>query len=138
MKGYPKWFSKNFIFLTSVLLFVSGCLLIPSLLEMRLQWDEIWPTGTEYRTLIVASHTAIGIAMMVIFGALWSIHMRVGWKAKEKRTSGTLNAALFVLLGLTSIGVLYAGDEVLSLGSSIVHTVLGLTLAPVFLIHWRS
>lgn len=138
MKGYPRWFSRTFITLIMLLVSLSGCLLVPSLLEMRLEWEEIWTPLKDYRTLVVATHTLSGILIMMVLGALWSIHMRVGWRAKEKRTSGSLSVLAFLLVAISSIGILYFGDEMLSLGSSLVHTALGLAVIPVFAIHLRQ
>lgn len=138
MKGYPRWFTKTFVSLSIVLVTLSGCLLIPSLLDMRLQWQEVWDPLKDLRTMIVAIHTLSGILIMMVLGALWSIHMRVGWRAKEKRASGSLSVMAFLLVAISSIGILYLGDEMLSLGSSLVHTALGLSVIPVFAIHLRQ
>ncbi len=135
MKGYPKWFSKTFIVFITSLVFISGCLLIPSLLEMRLQWQGVWSPLADQRTFVVATHTLSGIAIMAVLGALWSIHMRSGWRAKEKRFSGSVSVLVFVLLTVSSIGVLYAGREEVSLSSSIIHTVAGILILPFFLLH---
>lgn len=72
---------------------------------------------------------------MAVLGALWSIHMRSGWRAKEKRFSGSVSVLVFVLLTVSSIGVLYAGREEVSLSSSIIHTVAGILILPFFLLH---
>lgn len=126
MTGYPKWFSR-LLWWVSVLLLATGLLLIPTMLDMRLEWDVPWRLEGDQRVYVAAAHFVVGFALIWVTGALWTVHMRHGWRRKQNRLTGALLAGGLAVLILTAAGALYAGDEALSLWSSLGHTLLGLT-----------
>ena len=115
-----------------VVLFVTGCLLTPSMLEFRLCWDVIWRLAGDDRVWVVAAHVLAGFAMLALLGVLWARHMRSGWKMKRNRLSGAVFLSVWAILTVTGVGILYLGGETVSIGASVVHTALGL-LVPAFL-----
>lgn len=121
------------------ILFVTGCLLTPSMLEFRLQWDVIWRLAGDGRILAVAAHVLAGFAMLALLGVLWVLHMRSGWKMNRNRASGALFLAVWAVLTVTGVGILYFGGETASIGSSVVHTGLGLLVPAFLVVHvWRG
>ncbi|MBA3582270.1 MAG: hypothetical protein H0W44_07445 [Gammaproteobacteria bacterium] len=135
MRGYPALFS-NFITLIVALLFLSGCLLIPTMLDMRLEWElDLWRPSNNWRWSIAIIHTLTAIVMALILGALWSIHIRVGLRQKKHHRSGLLMLALFTALMLTSVIIFYSGNEQISVYASLIHTLIGGALLMLFYYH---
>ncbi len=135
MRGYPKWFNAKFISTFCLASLVSGCLLFPSFLNFKMEWDVPWYLPTDQRTWVVALHLVFGFSSFMILGALSSIHMRLGWRKKEKVKSGASLVILTLLLGLTGVSILYAGNESLSFYSSLLHFFLGLALGTAYVVH---
>lgn len=131
MKGYPKWFNSNFVTLSFAALFLSGVLLIPTTLEMRLDWQVVWRLSADSRLLTAALHAILAFFVFGLLGALWSIHMRHEWKRDHNRLSAIVLLATLSVLFVTGIAIYYVGHETLSLNSAIAHSVVGLIL-PIF------
>ncbi|WP_262690095.1 hypothetical protein [Kordiimonas aestuarii] len=136
MRGYPKSF-KPMLYGVAVMVFTSGLLLTPTMLDMRLEWDVPWRLPFEARTGVVMAHFAAAMWLLMIFGAAWTVHMRLGWRTKRNLVSGLTLVAAMLVMALTSVGIYYFGDEDMSLLASVIHTVLGL-LAPVVLLYHIS
>ncbi len=135
MNGYPRWFSRMFITFVTGVVFLTGCLLVPTTIDLRLQWDFPWRLEVGYRTWVVVLHVICGFGLFSVLGALWSIHMRAGWRRGKKRWSGAFIVGLIFALGLTGIGIYYLGNESMALVDSLAHVVLGFLLIPIFLRH---
>ncbi len=135
MKAYPKWF---YVCLISSLLIivVTGCLLIPTALEMRFEQDVMWRLAYSQRLVAVASHTTFSYLMLTMVGALSTIHMRAGVKTKTNYRTGFSLVTLFVVLLVTGIGLLYLGDEDWILSASALHSAVGLSLVVIFCLHY--
>jgi heme A synthase len=134
MRGYPKWFYK-YLMLVYLALFISGLLLIPTMLDLILSWDVPWRLSADQRILTAALHTIFGFLVMMCMGALWTIHMREGWRKNKNRKSGlALNLLLFLLL-VSAIGIYYLSDEQALTMASVIHTVLGLSIFILFVQH---
>lgn len=135
MIGYPKWFTKNIInsiFVTSA---VTGTLLFPTILVLKLDWNFPWRLPNEYRDGIVILHVLFGFIVFTLLGALASVHMRLGFRKKKKIISGVSLIGLISLLGISGLGILYFGDEQFSTYSSLTHLILGFLLIMFYLGH---
>ncbi len=135
MKGYPKWFSVTMITTLMSLLMITGYLLAPTTLELKLQWALPWRLGVEQRTFVAAAHAIMALVIFSLMGSLWTLHMRQEWKRGESRFSGIGMVASLALLGLTGVGIYYFGDEKLSQFSSLSHLGLGIWLTIVYFAH---
>lgn len=124
MKGYPRWF---FAFLIWMLLglCISGCLLVPTMLDVRLDWQMFWRLTSDMRILTAAVHTFLSFIMLGLIGALMPIHMRAGWRHRRHYRSGLTLFGLALLLLVTAIGIYYLSDERTSLYASMVHLASG-------------
>lgn len=131
MNAYPPGF-KAVLHTVLSALFLSGLLLMPSALAMRLEWDVPWSLDSGSRVLAAAGHAASYFATLLLLGALWTIHMRAGWLRAENTLSGSLMLASFSLLMLSGLGLYYAGDEAFGRIALYGHLLAGLTL-PVLL-----
>ena len=135
MKGYPRNFLPA-VLGTVMLVIVSGLLLVPNTLAIRIDVDLGWQVGGVGRVWTAALHAAAGFASMLLVGALWSVHMRTGWRRRQRRMSGLIVAVLFLLLAVTAVAVYYVGDEGLGTVAALVHLALGALLSFAFGWHW--
>lgn len=139
MKGYPRRFVA-LVYLSLAVMLVSGLMLVPTFLDMRLEMDVPWRPDFALRSLFAMVHTGDGLVVLWFIGALWSVHMRGGWRRHRNRWSGALLMAMLGLLAVSCLGIFYAGDEQWSLWFSLVHVLVGLALVMPGLIHvllWR-
>lgn len=135
MKGYPAWFSTA-LYLTLLVLLASGALLAPGTLVMKAEWDLAWRLPGEARVWTAAAHALFGFAAMMFTGALWSIHMRAGWRRGKQRASGLMVAIGMLLLCVSAVLIYYLGDEVWGARTAVFHLVLGGLLVLPFGWHW--
>jgi hypothetical protein len=135
MKGYPRWFVTVLMSALGVM-FVSGLLLAPTTLAMRADIGLPWRLPGSGRVLTAALHAAGGFALTLLVGALWSVHMRSGWRRRRQRLSGFLLGSLLLALAASAVAVYYVGEETLGAATAIVHLALGLLLALAFGWHW--
>ena len=134
MHSYPKHFLPWFWSVIGVL-FVTGLLLIPGALELRLEWDVPISLGGA-RIGIAALHALAAFATLVAVGALIPVHMRLGLRQRRNHVTGLTLVGCFGVLLLTALGIYYLAGPALSVVSSVLHTVLGLLLALPLTWHW--
>lgn len=137
MKGYPRWILPALL-VTLAAMLASGLLLAPGTLVTRAEIDIAWMLPSNGRLATAALHASCGFLLMLFVGALWSIHMRAGWRKHRRRFSGLALALLMPALALTAVGIYYFGDETLAAVAALTHLGLGLALAGVFGWHWFS
>lgn len=135
MKGYPRWFLASLLG-TLVLLLASGLLLAPTTLMMRAELMLAWRLPGAARVAVVALHTAGGFAAMLLIGAVWSVHMRSGWRRGKHRASGLTLALVLLLLCVSGLAIFYLADEMLGATAAFLHLGVGLALAGQFGWHW--
>lgn len=131
MIGYPRWFLPTLLALLGLLL-ASGLGLTPTTLALRAEWDLGWKLAGGQRVWVAALHSAAAFALVAILGALWSVHMRSGWRRGEQRASGATLASCMVALAASAVGVYYLGDEGLAAACAYVHLVAALVATAVF------
>jgi hypothetical protein len=137
MKGYPRAFLPSLL-IALLLVLVTGLLLVPTTLVMRLEMDLAWRLPGDARILTAAFHAVLGFAVAMLLGALWSVHMRAGWRRRRHRISGTLSAVLLVLLAASAVGVYYLGEESAGVIAALAHIGLGVALLVPFGWHWLA
>ena len=99
------------------------------------------PFGVEFHggeMPIRAAHGFIVLVFLIAFGTLVPFHFRAGWMAGTRFRSSLPLIAVTLILILTGWGLYYAGGESLRQGLHFSHSLLGVLLLPLFLIHaWR-
>lgn len=124
MSQYPKWFHP--VLLGSLLLLLcTGLLLAPTTLFIKADIDLAWRMPGAARVPLAMLHALGGFVLVALAGALWSIHMRTGWRSRMRRGSGGILVGLLVGLTLTAVITAYAGDESLGGAAALVHLALG-------------
>ncbi|HEX5055095.1 MAG TPA: hypothetical protein VFX02_01215 [Gammaproteobacteria bacterium] len=134
MKGYPKWFF-SLINGAVIALFLSGCLLAPATLDLRLEWDMPWRLEGAQRVLTVSLHALLAFIVLMLVGALWSVHMRFNWRHRKQRCSGLGLAILWLFLMLTGLGIYYLGDAQASVVAAVSHMAAGVLV--IFWFAWH-
>jgi len=135
MTNYPKWFLPSLLG-TLLLMLASGLLLAPTTLSLRAEWALPWRLPGAGRVPVAALHAAGGFVLMLLMGALWSLHMRSGWRRRRQRASGSMLGGLLLALALSAVAIYYLGDEALGNWAAGLHLVLGLTLVGPLGWHW--
>lgn len=134
MKGYSKGFRGSVIGIVAAV-FATGCLLIPTTLDLRLAWEMPWRLGSDQRIAVAGLHVLLGFAAAAVLGALWSIHMRAGWRQRRNHRNGAALTALLLTLALSGVGIFYLAEETAMLAVSLMHVVLGAVLPGLFVYH---
>ena len=136
MKGYPSWFTPRLISIILAILFVTGLLLAPTTLQIRLQLDFPWRLNSDYKVFTAALHSFLSLITIAMVGALSSIHMRQEWKREKNRLSGILLLGTLFFLTLTGLGIYYFGNDFLSSISSVSHLVAGIIVFLIYIWHF--
>lgn len=134
MNGYPVSF-RTLLHLTVLALVVTGLLLTPGALEMRLEWSMPWSLDGGQRVWAAASHALSFFLILLLIGALWTVHMRAGWLRRENILSGAALLGGFALLAISGLGLYYAGDESLGRIALTGHLIAGLGMPVLLAIH---
>ena len=80
-------------------------------------------------------HGGAAMGMLMLFGALFPLHIRRAWRSTRNRSSGITISASSALLIVTGFGLYYWGSETLRAGASAVHTGVGLAVPVLALLH---
>ena len=118
------------------MLFISGCLLAPTTLDFRLQYDMPWRLSGDARIMTVSLHVFVSFLIVMALGAIWHLHMRIGLRKGKNVYSGLFLVGSLLVLTLTGVGVLYFGNERMSVFSSLSHLAAGLLLMALFIYHY--
>jgi hypothetical protein len=73
---------------------------------------------------------------MMLTGALWSLHMRAGWRKGRQRASGLLVSGCMLLLCVTAVLIYYLGDDTWGARAALTHLAIGAGVTVPFLWHW--
>lgn len=141
MNGYPKGFLISLITI-SLLLILTGLLLIPAFLVFRLEQEQDWLMNLSIasgnlRHNLTTLHAIFGWTIVWFIGALWTIHIRSHWRKNENRKNGIVFLSLWTILIITALGIYYFGDPDWSKASSIIHVLFGV-LVPFMLIAHKT
>jgi hypothetical protein len=137
MKGYPRRFLSTLIVVFAALT-VTGLLLVPTVLDLRFGFDVIWRLSGGQRSWIGGLHTGTAFFFCCLAGAVWSIHMRVGWRSSRHVLSGVITVGLLGSTALSALGILYFGDQSWLVSASAAHVLVGLFGVVCAGLHWTS
>jgi len=135
LNAYPKGFYAGLV-ATMLVVLLSGAWLIPSLLEMRLGLDSPVHVGGSARLTGAFVHAFAGFVFIGFTGALVTVHMRVGWRCRRNHLSGIGLVVLIAGILVSAMGVYYAGNETLSIFSSVGHLLSSLLAVGAFAWHF--
>lgn len=135
MTQYPKSFLPTLLVLLLAAL-LTGLGLTPTTLALHAEWNMPWRLAGSDRVWVAALHSAVAFGLTAMIGALWSVHMRSGWRRRKQRISGVLLGSALVLLAASAVAVYYIGDDRLAAMAAFLHLGAGLVATAVFAWHW--
>jgi hypothetical protein len=93
---------------------------------------EAWQiTGS----FLLMMHGASAMVTLMLLGALVPLHMQRGWRSRRNQLAGAAMLTWNAILIVTSLGLYYAGSEVVRPWMSNIHIGFGLSLPVLFLVH---
>lgn len=137
LNGYPRWF-YSFLLWSLSFLFLSGVLLLPYFFYLRLEWDLPIELELSWHSGFAGLHLFLSLLITMAVGALGAIHIRIGWRKKQKLGSGFSLLICFALLVLSAIAIYYVGDERWSVSASVIHVGVAALIAGLFIWHLLS
>jgi hypothetical protein len=114
-------------------LFVTGALwLFADQMKVAVGTSETWQAMAANLLMV---HGGAAMITLMFLGALVPLHIRLGWRSRRNRVTGTAMASFNAALVVTAFGLYYTGSEVFRPWMSIIHTGFGLSLPFLFLVH---
>lgn len=93
-----------------------------------------------YRLIMVFSLRLHGLAafgFLIVFGMLLSTHIAFNWRVKKnRRISGIILTAFFVILIISGYCLYYVGSEQIRAFISYLHWILGILCSGIFVAHF--
>lgn len=114
------------------LLFASGALWLAASAAQEAPGAGPW---ANVAATLLMLHGAAAMAMLMLFGALFPLHVLASWRYRANRTSGTAMLAADLVLIVTAFGLYYFGAETLRAWTSDIHIAVGLALPALLLAH---
>ena len=96
------------------------------------------PSGDAWQEIganLLMVHGGAAMAMLMVLGALFPLHVRRGWRARKNRLSGGAMVTLNALLIATAFGLYYCGSELMRPWVSDAHIAAGFALGALIVIH---
>jgi hypothetical protein len=116
----------------SILLLTGAIWLLADQMKDAPSSGEMWQIVGAYMLMF---HGGAAMAMLMLFGALFPLHVRVGWRGHRNRPTGVTMLTFNTILIVTSFALYYAGIDVIRRWASNFHVFFGLILPCAFLIH---
>lgn len=135
MKGYPRRFVAMLVAVVA-LTWLTGLLLAPTTLALHASIELPWRLPGAARVGVVAAHVGAALAFVFFCGALWSLHMRQGWRHGRQRPSGVAMTGLLLVAVCSSLGVLYVGGETQADSAALLHLGAGMAFVVPLARHW--
>jgi hypothetical protein len=121
------------LFAAFSVLFVTGALwLCADQMKVTVDTGETWQAIAANLLMV---HGGVAMITLMFLGALFPLHIRLGWRSRRNLVTGAAMASFNAVLVVTAFGLYYTGSEVLRPWMSIVHTGFGLCLPFLFIIH---
>lgn len=82
-------------------------------------------------------HAVVALPAVWLFGILWNLHVKPGWKARTRRWSGGTSWTLVLWMILTGYSLYYIGSEAVRDWIGVSHWVAGLAGTAFIVVHIR-
>jgi hypothetical protein len=126
------------VYVLSLALWITGAVWLYFKYFVRVTDEFGFENEHPQQRLWMIAHAFASLGMLWIFGVLWQVHVKGGWKKKLRRPSGGTLWGITVWLALSGCALYYIGNESVRWWTSILHWVIGLAALVVFLIHFRK
>jgi hypothetical protein len=93
---------------------------------------EIWQETAAYMLMF---HGGAAMVTLMLLGALVPLHIQRAWRSRRNRLTGPVMITVNAVLIATAFGLYYFGLETLRSWMSGVHTVVGIALPALLVVH---
>jgi hypothetical protein len=93
---------------------------------------ELWQ---QIGASLLMVHGGATMVTLLFLGALFPLHIRLGWRSGRNRLTGPAMVTVNAVLIVTAFGLYYFGLETLRPWTSIIHIVVGFALPALFVAH---
>jgi hypothetical protein len=93
---------------------------------------ELWQRVSATMLMI---HGGVAMVALLLLGALFPLHMRLGWRSRRNRITGPAMVTLNAVLIVTAFGLYYSGSDAVRPFMSNLHLALGFALPALFVVH---
>lgn len=80
-------------------------------------------------------HGGAAMVTLLLLGAVFALHVRLGWRSGRNRITGPAMVAFNAALIVTAFGLYYSGSDAVRPWVSDVHIVLGFALPALLIVH---
>lgn len=120
------------LYATIFVLFATG---VAWLVVDRLKHAPPAEAWSRTSAIVLMLHGGAAMLMLVLFGSLLPIHVRVAWRRRQNRSTGTVMLVSNAILIVTAFGLYYSGSEMLRGWVSDLHIGIGLGLPVLLALH---
>jgi len=100
--------------------------------------DDIFSVWLTVERAVRTVHGSIALAMLAIIGSVLPVHVRLGWRGKLNRISGTSLLAALALLALTGGALYYVADDAWRFVTIWIHQIVGVLSIAICVVHRRG
>jgi hypothetical protein len=93
---------------------------------------ELWQRVSASMLMI---HGGAAMVTLLLLGALFPLHMRLGWRSGRNRITGPAMVTFNAVLIVTAFGLYYSGSDAVRPFMSNLHLGLGFALPALFVVH---
>jgi hypothetical protein len=137
MKTYPKWF-ESFVWGLIAIMTLSGLLIIPKVMDLRFALILSLQIGDDLTQYSRVFHAILAFVFMMVFGALWTSHMRLGWRKKSNIKTGLSLVILNIILAISALVFYYSFEDNISNTASLIHIIAGILMPCILLFHFQN
>jgi sulfite exporter TauE/SafE len=117
------------LFAALAVLFVTGAVWLVADQLKAASDGELWQSVAANLLMV---HGGTAMVTLLLLGALFPLHVRLSWRSRRNRITGTIMVTIGTILIATAFGLYYSGSETLRPWMSWIHTFIGLAL-PLFI-----
>lgn len=93
------------------------------------------PAPHPVEPVLLKLHGVIAYGFLLLLGALFPLHLRLGWAGQRSLLTGLTTLAAMALLAVTGLALYYSGGEDLRALASLSHWVVGVVAALALVSH---
>jgi hypothetical protein len=93
---------------------------------------ELWQRVSASMLMV---HGGTAMVTLLLLGALFPLHIRLGWRSGRNRITGPAMVAFNAVLIVTAFGLYYLGSDTVRPWVSDVHTGIGFALPALVVVH---
>src|SRR5262249_24036310 len=94
--------------------------------------SELWQRVASSMLMV---HGGTAMVTLLLLGALFPVHIRLGWRSKRNRLTGPAMVTFNAMLIVTAFGLYYSGSDIVRPWMSDIHLGLGVALPALFVLH---